>query len=233
VDKVTDYLALVDLLVFYSQFGAEQIAGPYPRTIIKGGVDTTWFTRPAAPPDRSHMLFVGRLLPHKGIDQLIEALPRDIPLVVCGRPTNPEYADHLRALAKSREVRFVYDASDEDIRNLYRTAWATVAPSVHVDTWGTVYLYPELMGLTVLESMACGTPAVVSTAGALPEFVEDGRTGHVVHSMAELGEICTRLARDPARSERMGAEAAAVVEQRYSLPVVGEALWRSYRDLGL
>jgi len=231
LDKFTDYLQLVDLFVFYSNFAATMIKSQRPRTIIPGGVDTSWFTRPVVPRERTHVLFVGRLLPHKGVDRLIEAVPANLPLVVCGRPTNSEFSKHLVAIARGRNVEFVYDASDEDIRALYQSAIVTVLPSVHVDTWHNVYLYPELMGLTALESMACGTPAVVSQAGALPEFVEDGRTGYVFDSFAELGLICERIAHTPSMAEDMGREAALVVEERYSLPVVGEALWRSYCEL--
>lgn len=91
-----------------------------------------------------------------------------------------------------------------------------------------MYLYPELMGLTALESMACGTPAIVSTAGALSEFVQNGRTGHVFTSLPELGRFCRDFANNPSKSDRMGVAAKVTVEECFSLPVVGKALWEAY-----
>jgi glycosyltransferase involved in cell wall biosynthesis len=46
--------------------------------------------------------------------------------------------------------------------------------------YGDYTSVPELMGFTLLESQACGTPVVCTDAGAMSEFVADGRTGHVV-----------------------------------------------------
>ena len=57
-----------------------------PDRIIKGGVDASRFTPPPSPVKRDRVLFVGRLLPHKGIDRSIAAMPPELPLTVCGRP---------------------------------------------------------------------------------------------------------------------------------------------------
>ena len=99
-----------------------------------------------------------------------------------------------------------------------------VGRSGHV---GQRYLYPELMGLTALESMACGTRDL-SIAGALSEFVQNGRTGHVFTSLPELGRFCRDFANNPSKSDRMGVAAKVTVEERFSLPVVGKALWEAY-----
>jgi glycosyltransferase involved in cell wall biosynthesis len=125
----------------------------------------------------------------------------------------------------------VDDASDEDIRILYQTAWVTVLPSVHLDAWDNVALWPELMGLAALESMACGTPAAVSTAGALPEFVEDGKTGFVFRSLEHLAKICEHFATAPSQADLIGSNAALAVQEKFSLEVVGDALWNSYNEL--
>jgi len=44
---------------------------------------------------------------------------------------------------------------------------------------------PELMGLVLLESMACGTPVLCSTTGGMPEFVRSGQTGFIYHDLNE------------------------------------------------
>lgn len=158
---------------FYPSFGRH-------RWTILGGVDTDRF----APDDRvrrgHHALFVGRLLPHKGVDVLIEALGPDDALRVVGRPYQPAYLDHLRRLAEGKDVTFVTDASDAQLLAEYRTARAVVLPSLHRPPQGPLAPRAELLGLTLIEAMACGTPVVCTRTGGMPEVPEDGVTGFVV-----------------------------------------------------
>lgn len=56
----------------------------------------------------------------------------------------------------------------------------TILPSVHTNCYGGYTPVPELMGFTLLESQACGTPVICTDAGAMHEFVDDGKTGFVV-----------------------------------------------------
>ncbi|MDX6718198.1 MAG: hypothetical protein QOJ63_452 [Solirubrobacteraceae bacterium] len=231
VNDAVHYLDLVDLMIFQSRFAAAQIATTRGRVVIPGGVDARFFRPPEGPRTRSHVLFVGRLLAHKGIDRLLAALPRDLPCVVAGRAYDDTFARYIRALARTRDVRIVEDADDLALRELYRGAWATVLPSVHHDAWGRVYKAPELMGLTALESMACGTPAVVSTAGALPEFVRDGETGFVFGSLGELQRRLRALAAGVHDADLMGARAREEIERHYALEPVGERLWAAYESV--
>lgn len=224
-------LELVDRVVAHSAFGASLLPPEIMAAVVPGGVDHRYFTPPSVRTERTHLLFVGRLLPHKGVDRLIESLPEDLPLVVCGRPYDLQYFDLLQELAGGKDVRFETSAGDERVRELYRTAWATVLPSVSTDRYGTFYEQPELMGLTVLESMACGTPAVVTDVGGLPEFVDDGRTGFVCTSSVEVGERLELLARDPALVERLGRQAHRTVLDRYTMDGVAGRISGLFDDL--
>jgi glycosyltransferase involved in cell wall biosynthesis len=202
-----------------------------PITVIRGGVDADHFC-PALedePPARDRVLFVGRLLPHKGIDQLIAAMPAGVLLTVCGRPYEPGYYEHLRACAQGKDVEFLTDADDSAIRGLYRRALATVLPSVYRDSFGKTYTAPELMGFTLLESMACGTPAICSRVGGMPEYVRDGETGFVFDTLAELTARLELLAGEPARADRMGRRARQVIEAEYRLEVAGRKTLEVYR----
>jgi glycosyltransferase involved in cell wall biosynthesis len=196
--------------------------------VIKGGVDAGFFTPPPHPATRDRVLFVGRWLPHKGIDALIEALPDGVQLTVCGQPYSDDYAARLRALAAGRGVEFVSDRDDDGLRELYRSAFAVVLPSVYEDLYGNTYLAPELMGFSLLEGMACGAPAVCSRVGAMPEFVRHGETGYVVDSAAELRDALTRLAASPSVVQALGADGRAMVEQEYDLHVAGAAMRELY-----
>jgi len=231
VEQVSGYLDLVDLVICQSRFAASQLRSAGRRVVVPGGVDDHFFRPAEKPTSRRHVLFVGRLLPHKGVDRLISALPPDLPLVVVGRPYEQRYARYVHALAATRDIRFVEDADDLALRSLYRQAWATVLPSVHRDAWGGVYPAPELMGLTALESMASGTPAVVSDAAALPEFVRDGETGFVFGSLSELRERLQALASGAVDPDAMGRRALGVVRAEYGLGVVGVRMWAAYTTI--
>ena len=159
-------LALVDAVTAYSDFGASLVHTSVDKHVVRGGVDAEFFTPAPEPPERDRILFVGRLLPHKGIDRLIAALPPGVPLTVCGQPYSDDYAARLRALAAGKPVEFVSDRDDAGLRDLYRKAWAVVLPSLYEDSYGNTYLAPELMGFSLLEGMACGAPAVCSRVGA-------------------------------------------------------------------
>lgn len=226
-----DALALADRLVPNSDFAGTLLKTRTPITVVKGGVDASYFRPPASPPARDRLLYVGRLLPHKGIDTLIDALPPDLPLTVCGRAYHEPYFRLLRALAEGKRVEFVTDADDAAIRDLYARAWVNVLPSVHRDCYGNVHLVPELMGLTLLEAMACGTPVICSRVGGMPEFVREGETGFVFDEPAELTALLRRLAETPELSDRMGRRARQVVEKEYDLVVVGARLASIYDEL--
>ncbi|MFO0908400.1 MAG: glycosyltransferase family 4 protein [Isosphaeraceae bacterium] len=226
-------LELADRIVAYSDFGASLYATRRPITVIKGGVDGTLFT-PAADqptPVRDRVLFVGRLLPHKGVDRLIAALPESLPLTLCGRPYHPAYFERLRELSRGKQVKFVMDADDAQIRELYRRAWVNVLPSVYRDCYGIVHAAPELMGFTLLEAMACGTPAICSRVAAMPEFIREGETGFVFDTESELTLQLLELAENSALVERMGRAARQAVEREFDLKVAGRALLGVYEEV--
>jgi glycosyltransferase involved in cell wall biosynthesis len=172
--------------IAYSRFGLDFIPTELQKKsiLIKGGIDTDKFC-----PDRSlakekNILYVGRILPHKGINYLIDAfrlLDRsDYKLKIVGRVYSERFYQDLQKLAEGIKVEFVHDADDRFLLNEYRTAMVTVLPSVHTTCYGDYTPVPELMGFTLLESQACGTPVICTDAGAMSEFVDNCRTGFVV-----------------------------------------------------
>ena len=136
-------LELADQVVAYSDFGAALYRTATPIALVKGGVDGAHFCPPPVPVERDRVLYVGRLLPHKGIDQLIAATPAHLPLTICGRVYHPEYFDLLKGLCTGKVVHFITDASDDDLRALYRRAWVNVLPSVYRDCYGHTHMAPS------------------------------------------------------------------------------------------
>jgi glycosyltransferase involved in cell wall biosynthesis len=173
--------------------------------VILGGVDVDKFS-PGT--DRSDaVLFVGRLLPHKGVHDLIDAVCPDLPLRIVGRPMDAAYLDMLRTRAAGKSVTFVHDATDAQLVEEYRRALCVVLPSVYETPDGQTTAVPELLGQTLLEGMACGRPAICTEVASMPEVVVDGETGLIVppNDPAALGRAVSFVRTNPELSARMGA----------------------------
>ncbi|MBW4462388.1 MAG: glycosyltransferase family 4 protein [Nodosilinea sp. WJT8-NPBG4] len=172
--------------IAYSQFGIGFIPESLQRkvTLIKGGIDIDKFCPDPSLRKENKILYVGRLMPHKGINYLVDAMrflrETDYRLIIIGRAYHDQFYSDLKEQAEGLPIEFVHDANDQRLINEYRTAKVTVLPSVHTTCYGNYTPVPELMGFTLLESQACGTPAICTDAGAMQEFVEHGQTGWVV-----------------------------------------------------
>lgn len=232
VGRSLGMLDLVDRVLTYSKFGATVIDAPGRVSTIPGGVDNHYFTpAPAPSPRRDRVVFVGRLLPHKGVDRLLTALPDDVALTVCGTPHREDYTRLLTSLARGKQVEFISGADDGQLRELYRRAICVVLPSVYVDVYGGVSAWPELMGLAFLEGMACGAPAICSRVGGMPEFVRHAETGFVFDELGELTAAIRQLADDPELVTRLGNAGQAAVQASFGLDAVGRATAELYDEL--
>lgn len=201
---------------------------PRRAAVVYGGVDAR-FT-PSGPPVPGQVLFVGRLIRHKGVEHAIAALDGDARLVVAGQPYDPPYVAMLREAAAGRRVQFRDDVADADLPALYAGSIATVVPSVYEAWGGGRTEIPELLGLVALESMACGTPPVVSNVASLPELVEDGVTGFVVppNDPDAIRRALQALMSDPARRDEMGRRARAAVLSRFTWDATARRCLEAY-----
>ncbi|HEX2171475.1 MAG TPA: glycosyltransferase [Dehalococcoidia bacterium] len=162
-------------------------ARPHRVTVIPPGVDLTQFRPGSQAAARRELglgrgkvvLFVGRLEPLKGIDILLQALPRiehrgPVRLLVAGGDAqgDPERA-RLERLATdlgiADRVTFLGPVDHDRLPALYRAADVCVVPS-----------YYESFGLVAVEALACGTPVIASRVGGLIGTVADGETGFLV-----------------------------------------------------
>lgn len=202
---------------------------PARMDVIYGGVDPERF-RPSGQPAGSQALFVGRLVRHKGVEHAIAAVEPPVRLVVAGRPYDPAYAAMLRQAAGARDVTFRDDVGDDELPALYARSVATIVPSVYRLWGGGETMVPELLGLVALESMACGTPPIVSRVASLPELVEDGVTGFVVppNDPRAIAAALAALVRDPARRAEMGRRARLAVQARFTWSATAERCLRAY-----
>jgi len=149
----------------------------------------------------SVLITVCRLVPRKGLEQLIQLMQRledlDCVLLVVG--TGPQAAD-LRELAErlgvADRVRFLGWVSDEDKFTALASSDAFVSTSQH-----------EGFGLMYLEAMACGLPVVTYDNGGQTDFLRDGETGGLVpvNDLATFESSLRQLLTDDALRARVSA----------------------------
>jgi glycosyltransferase involved in cell wall biosynthesis len=189
--------------------------------VILGGVDTKRFS-PGNSPRSGKVLYVGRILPHKGIDDLIEAMPPDMILEIIGQPYDDRFLRDLKNLAASKQVVFRFDSDDDALIEAYRTALCVVLPSVYKTRYGVTSKVPELLGQTLLEGMACGTPAICTNVASMPEVVKDTITGFIVQANdpSALRAKLLWLREHRAEAGEMGRSARAWVLERFTWPEV-------------
>lgn len=178
--------------------------------------------------DARVLAFTGRLVPHKGVDVILRALPRlppDVVLVVVGRgPTLPNLTSAARRLGVEDRVRFCPNVSDADLPSYLRAADVFVFPSQN---------RLEGFGLAVAEAMAAGLPVVIADMPGVREVIEPGREGLLVEPLLpdDLAAKVGALLDDPARRRSMGEAARKRAEERYGVASVADQLLTLFRSL--
>jgi glycosyltransferase involved in cell wall biosynthesis len=156
-----------DLLTFYRLDAGriQVVAGGYDRNRYRVGLVTEGMRTKYGLQD--YVLYVGNLLPHKNLRQLLNAfalISKQFPhaLVIAGRK-DPRYYPALEAetaaLGIRKQVSFLDYVPAEDLPALYAGADVFVLPSLY-----------EGFGLPILEAMACGTPVIASRTSSIPEI---------------------------------------------------------------
>ncbi len=167
--------------------------------VVYNGIDARFVPAPADELERlrqrrglpqEYLLYVGSFVPHKNVPTLLRAYARvpDAPkLVLCGR--NPgQLGAELDRLGLRERVVLLDGAGDDELPALYSGAAAFVFPSRY-----------EGFGLPPLEAMACGTPAIVSNAGSLPEVTGGAALLFDPDDELALAERLRELLGSPAR----------------------------------
>jgi glycosyltransferase involved in cell wall biosynthesis len=199
--------------------------------VIGGGVDVERFSPDSRVPRDGGVLFVGRPLPHKGVVDLIRAIPDGMALTIVGPEPDPGTKNRLVSEARGKAVVFRHGLDDEALVREYRRALCVVLPSVYRTDDGQETAVPELLGQTLLEGMACGIPAVCTRVASMPEIVVDRVSGFVVppNDPASLRDRLAWLRAHPHEARAMGVAGRQRVIERFTWPVVVNRCLDIYR----
>jgi glycosyltransferase involved in cell wall biosynthesis len=216
-----------------SAYAARHLHGKNRRHhVIYGGVDLERYPMRALSGDRPEhdgsVVFLGRLLPHKGIHFLIQGLPPGTTLHVIGPAGDAGYLERLQGLAAGKDVRFHHGLGDAEVRTHLQRAMALVHPTP-VDDTGSAGVH-ELLGLAPLEAMACGCPVVASDAASLPEVVADEESGLLVppNDPGAIAAALARLAGDADLWRRLSTAARRRVEERFTWELTAARCLEAY-----
>ncbi len=201
-------------------------------SVILGGVDYEKFCPDPTIAKEDMVIFTGRLLPHKGINDLVEALPHGLKLVLVGRPYHAEFLELLKKMAVGRDIHFMHECSDEQLVDLYRRSICVILPSVYKTCYGVESPVPELLGQTLLEGMACGTAAICTDVASMPEVVEDGKTGFVVppNDPVTLRQRLVQLRDDRELVQNLGYAGRARILEHFTWQKVVDRCLRAYSE---
>ena len=160
-------------------------------------------------------MYLGRLAPDKGLDDLIDALAviKDIKLRLRIVGTgHPDYVDSLRRRALTAGVMHMIDwpRHKENTQEYIRMSHFGVLPSVG----------PEAFGLSNVEFMKEGRPIICSDNGAQPEYIDQGKEGILVppHSPELLAQEMRRLAVSEELRKAIGSSARVRFERDLAWP---------------
>lgn len=197
-------------------------------------------------PSKPAIVFVGRITRQKGLPYFLRAvrqLPKDVQVVLCaGAPDTPEIMAEVTALveelsAERSGIVWIPDMLPrEELVAVLAACTLFVCPSIY-----------EPLGIVNLEAMAVGLPVVASATGGIPEVVDDGVTGLLVHLHQEtdgtgtprdpekfqndLAATLTELVTDPARARAMGEASRRRVEDHFSWAAIGDRTIEVYNQV--
>ena len=195
--------------------------------IVPNGVDMSLF-RPLPTVARNPHQIIATAsadAPLKGLSVLLHAFHSlcatrpDLRLVLIARPRSGGDTEALiNRLGLSERIRFVSDASHDDINRLYAESAVAVVPSLY-----------EGFGLPAVEAMAAGIPLVSSDGGALSEVVSDGGLRVPAGDSAALAQGLEEVLSQPALASDLAAKGLMRVKTHFCWSVCAEQMVSVYR----
>jgi glycogen(starch) synthase len=178
--------------------------------------------------NRQIVLFVGRLIPRKGLTYLIEAArnvvkekPSTAFVIVGNGPLRNQLTLVLEKLNLSRNFFFQGDVDDKTLPALYNCADVFVLPSIQ-----------EGQGIALLEAQASAKPVVAFKVSGVKEAVADGKSGMLVErgNIALLENAILELLSNPPLRERMGFAGRDFVMQNFTWDICAHKMLKVYDE---
>jgi glycosyltransferase involved in cell wall biosynthesis len=140
---------------------------------IHHGIDVAQF--PFSGDKGEYLLFFGRIHPHKGVYEAIQVAQRiGMKLVIAGIIQDQDYfAARVEPYVDGTTVEYIGSVGPDQRADVLGGALALL----HLIS------FDEPFGLSLVESMACGTPVVAFNRGSMPEIIRDGETGYIVEDI--------------------------------------------------
>lgn len=200
-----------------------------PMAIIpQYGVDTETFTPGVPPPSPPFRIgFLGRLVPAKGIDTLLESLRHcsdDCELWIAGEGDETRWRALAESLGVADRVRWLGAVPSKRVADFLRALHVLVLPSRTTPRW------KEQFGRVLVEAMACGVPVIGSDSGEIPRVIGDAGFVFAEGDAAGLAQQVLLLKQDPDRWSDLSRRARERAEQRFSMAqVAGQyaQFWKS------
>ena len=195
-----------------------------PLTYIPNGVELPARECPDDPRDLygRYILFVGRLVPEKGIQYLIQAfneLAPEVKLLIAGEPSfTAEYADGLKRMAGPKVV-FLGFMQGTALRSLYAHAELFVLPSE-----------VEGLSVSVLEAMSYGRCVLVSDVPECREVIGDAGVTFKSKDAADLREKLRFLLQNPDTARQIGLRGRQRVEREYNWDTIMKTVEDTYQS---
>lgn len=218
--KMRDASATVTVSDYNLAYLKEQYGEDAAKAVrIYNGMDLRKFPYAAFASRERHILAVGRLVPKKGFDVLLEALAllkkKNVPFratLVGGGLLEEELAAQIQALGIGGAVTMAGPMPQQDIIRMMRAANMVVAPCV-ISEDGDRDGLPTVL----LESMALGTPVISTQVAGIPELVSDGLTGLCVpeRDPQALADAVERLLDDHDLCRTLAQNGRALIEREY------------------
>jgi len=210
--------------------GVVMIPNGVDATVFEQNFSRSEFRNKFALPDEKIVLYVGRLVHEKGVQTLINAMPKvlarlNAKFVVVGDGGMKDFLmGQVRNMRLAHKILFTGFLDEQSLHFLYRCADVCVVPSLY-----------EPFGITALEAMAAKTPVVVSDTGGLAEIVEHDKTGVKVYTgnADSLAWGITRVLLDSGYAEWLRSNAYSRVLEVYNwrrIAVDTKALYQRIRN---
>ncbi len=150
---------------------------------VYNGINTSEFTFCSEPKD--YLLFFGRIHPEKGTYESIQiAKQSGRKLIISGLIQHQEYFDSMiKPCINDDDIVYVGNSGPKERDKIMGEAYALLHP----------VSFEEPFGLSVAESMLCGTPVIAFNKGSMPELIVDGKTGFLVNNTGNAVEAVSDI----------------------------------------